>query len=254
MQIESKDFLSTSLKQVVETTCNKSANIKLPSSMFFTNLMELDAANTLDATIASSSSKIKALNPGLPAWKTSHTMLESYKTYWNTVCATKMSLKLLANFGNFVFATIFLEVDKREEIDRRLSVASYFPRMNSFHNICILWFSLLRWSVTRWNKCSQDCGSGRQNRLVFCMRQFPNGTIAKTSNHMCTKDKPSSKQNCYLRSCKMKWITKQWSKVGTGNYSLCGLMWVRVFLRTHWTIWLPRNELINIQINNWKWF
>ena len=146
-------------------------------------------------------------------------MWESYK---HSLCYTNVFKIVGENFGNFVFVTIFLEVDKREDIDPRLSAASYFPGMNSCHNICIQWFSLLRWSVTRWDKCSQDCGSGRQNRLVFCMRQFPNGTIAKTSNHMCTKDKPSSKQNCYLRSCKMKWITKQWSKVGTGNYCLCG--------------------------------
>ena len=139
-----------------------------------------------------------------------------------------MSLKLLEKILAILFLQQFFSrwINGKTLIDRRLSVASYFLRIHRFHNICIQWFSLLRWSVTRWNKCSQDCGSGRQNRLVFCMRQFPNGTIAKTSNHMCTKDKPSSKQNCYLRSCKMKWITKQWSKVGTGNYCLCGSMLV----------------------------
>ena len=90
-----------------------------------------------------------------------------------------------------------------------------FSPNNVFHaeNIIYDLFDFLRWSATRWKKCSQDCGPGRQHRLVFCMRQFPNGTISRTSNHMCTKDKPSSMQNCYLRSCKMKWITKPWSKV-----------------------------------------
>ena len=105
---------------------------------------------------------------------------------------------------------------KFENVDERYCRGATKPkqeiRVCSEHP-CPIW-----WSVTRWNKCSRDCGSGRQHRFVFCMRQFPNGTIAKTSNHFCTKDKPSSKQNCYLRSCRVKWIANKWSKC----YSICG--------------------------------
>ncbi|CAB4017112.1 A disintegrin and metallo ase with thrombospondin motifs 17-like, partial [Paramuricea clavata] len=105
---------------------------------------------------------------------------------------------------------------KFEAVDERYCRGATKPRQEfrvCSEHPCPIW-----WSVTRWNRCSPNCGSGRQHRRVFCTRQFPNGTIARTSNHMCTKDKPSSKQNCYLRSCRVKWITNPWSKC----YSICG--------------------------------
>ena len=49
MQVDCQDFLPKNLMQVVLTTCNKSANIKL-HRIILTDLMKLDETNRLNAT------------------------------------------------------------------------------------------------------------------------------------------------------------------------------------------------------------
>lgn len=77
------------------------------------------------------------------------------------------------------------------------------------------------WVTSEWSKCSVECGTGTQSRVVFCAgmvgdmhRQFP--------DHACLLNpKPATLQSCGNDSCAPEWFTSKWGKCsrscGGGN-------------------------------------
>lgn len=62
-------------------------------------------------------------------------------------------------------------------------------------------------------KCSEDCGTGKVTRSVYCAT--PSGQV-KPDIYCRGKTKPSHERQCRLESgCRGKWFTGPWSQVNS---------------------------------------
>lgn len=76
------------------------------------------------------------------------------------------------------------------------------------------------WFMGDWSKCSEFCGEGFENRLVFCAGK-DGSALSET---LCQSElKPESRRPCMIKKCDGLWFTSNWtqcsSHCGIGHHS-----------------------------------
>lgn len=68
------------------------------------------------------------------------------------------------------------------------------------------------WMTSEWSKCSTDCGTGLQERVVICMKHI-SGSFQETHDRHCSiDDKPAVRKACGNNNCMPTWFSTPWTE------------------------------------------
>ena len=74
--------------------------------------------------------------------------------------------------------------------------------------------SLSRWTAGAWDKCSQTCASGQQQRVVTCVQEVSGKGPATLPDGSCKHlKKPTTTQICNNVACNPRWKVGPWKNV-----------------------------------------
>ena len=75
------------------------------------------------------------------------------------------------------------------------------------------------WNESSWSDCSVECGTGEQDRELYCMKLYPGGQNETVDVESCNAaTKPDVRRPCNPEACSYEWEAGDW---GTCD-SVCG--------------------------------